>query len=254
MDQLNGSYPMLTPYQFASISPIANIDVDGLGDQLAIDGSVVTGPINMGKYNNSILQKMVDSERQVMGLKPFSRREDSSQSFIGPNNHPLSYDDSRRLIRKYEAESNLIRLKEYMSEASPFVGGGTTDNPFGFASTFVTASKEVPSIFLQEYLGAQIFKAFTKPVKTFSEFRSETIGVFKNTNGVHHSTLRSQGYQLYRSEILKFNNGVGKGVQLTGDFLDVKGILDKIRVGVEQRMYETTSPEIPENEIKKENE
>ncbi len=254
VDPLAADYPWYTPFQYAGNSPIANIDVDGLEDQLAIDGSVVTGPINMEKYNNSILQKMVDSERQVMGLKPFSRREDSSQSFIGPNNHPLSYDDSRRLIRKYEAESNLIRLKEYMSQASPFVGGGTTDNPFGFASTFVTASKEVPSIFLQEYLGAQLFKTFAKPVKTFSEFRSETIGVFKNTNGVHHTTLRSQGYQLYRSNIFQFNNNLERATQLTGDFLDVKGILDKISLGIEDRLYKTTSPEIPDNEMMKDNE
>lgn len=189
-----------------------------------------------------------------MGLKPFSRRVDINQSFIGPNNNPLSFEERQRRNRKYEAESNFNRLSSDISTVSPFVGGGSENNPFGFASTFVTASKEVPSIFLQEYMGVSIMKTFTKPVKTFAEFRSSTIGAFKNTDGVHHATLRSQGYQLYRSNISQFNNNLESGTQLFGDFTDVIGVFDKINSGINERIDRTTSPSIPENEIKKENE
>lgn len=69
----------------------------------------------MEKYNNAILQKRVESERQVMGLTPFSRRDDVNQSFIGPNNSPLSFEETQRMNRKYEAQSDLNRLSSDIS-------------------------------------------------------------------------------------------------------------------------------------------
>jgi len=47
VDPLASSYPMLTPYQFASNSPIAGIDLDGLEFYYAADGSY------LGKYGES---------------------------------------------------------------------------------------------------------------------------------------------------------------------------------------------------------
>jgi RHS repeat-associated protein len=41
VDPLTGSYPWYTPYQFASINPIVNIDIDGLEGRQSIENSLV---------------------------------------------------------------------------------------------------------------------------------------------------------------------------------------------------------------------
>jgi len=53
VDPLTKGYPMLTPYQFASNSPIANIDLDGLERFWAADGSY------LGKYGESLEMRVV---------------------------------------------------------------------------------------------------------------------------------------------------------------------------------------------------
>jgi RHS repeat-associated protein len=55
-DPLTKNYPMLTPYQFASNSPIAGIDLDGLEFYYAADGSFI------GKMGKSTEIKIVDNE------------------------------------------------------------------------------------------------------------------------------------------------------------------------------------------------
>ena len=51
VDPLTSSYPMLTPYQFASNSPIANIDLDGLESYWAASGEY----LGFSKYGDCLL-------------------------------------------------------------------------------------------------------------------------------------------------------------------------------------------------------
>jgi len=57
VDPLFQSYPWYTPYQFAGNNPIANIDLDGLEDHFASDGSL----IGSGPFNNKTVQKLNDA-------------------------------------------------------------------------------------------------------------------------------------------------------------------------------------------------
>jgi len=43
VDPITAKYPMLTPFQFSSNSPIANVDLDGLEGSMSISGSNLTG-------------------------------------------------------------------------------------------------------------------------------------------------------------------------------------------------------------------
>lgn len=56
VDPLTKQYPELTPYQFASNSPIANIDLDGLEKYYAPDGKYI------GKYGDNAEIKIVNKD------------------------------------------------------------------------------------------------------------------------------------------------------------------------------------------------
>jgi RHS repeat-associated protein len=57
IDPLRKGYPELTPYEFASNTPIEAIDLNGLEAQRAIDGSMVFGPVYMPRINQEIKRK-----------------------------------------------------------------------------------------------------------------------------------------------------------------------------------------------------
>ncbi len=63
VDPIASSYPMLTPYQFASNSPISGIDLDGLEYYFAADGAY------LGKFGNSPKIYMVDDDDIVNKIK-----------------------------------------------------------------------------------------------------------------------------------------------------------------------------------------
>jgi RHS repeat-associated protein len=56
IDPIASKYPELSPYQFASRSPIVNIDLDGLEDLIANDGRV----IGVGPYSGKTKQKLLN--------------------------------------------------------------------------------------------------------------------------------------------------------------------------------------------------
>ena len=60
VDPLTSEYPYFTPYQFAGDQPIMSIDVDGLENQIAIDGTLIVGPVDMTKINDDIIVKNLD--------------------------------------------------------------------------------------------------------------------------------------------------------------------------------------------------
>ena len=66
VDPLQKKYPELTPYQYASNTPIQAVDLDGLEKQVAIDGSVVTGPVNIDAVNASILANHTKAQQAAM--------------------------------------------------------------------------------------------------------------------------------------------------------------------------------------------
>ena len=66
VDPLTESYPELTPYQFASNTPINSVDLDGLERQVAIDGSIWNGPRDIHAINRDIWNKRMDQINGAM--------------------------------------------------------------------------------------------------------------------------------------------------------------------------------------------
>jgi len=52
-------YPELSSYQFASNTPIMGIDLDGLELSVSIDGSILSGPVNLQVINAKAVEKNV---------------------------------------------------------------------------------------------------------------------------------------------------------------------------------------------------
>ena len=125
MDPLTIEYPWYTPYQFAGNKPIAAIDIDGLEDQIAIDGSTITGPVDLQKINREIVRKTLNQYITAMSTKPISSAKNSlNQTFIGPNNSPLNFQQTQSRIRKMEIAQNYQNLRNSVSRESRLIGQG----------------------------------------------------------------------------------------------------------------------------------
>ncbi len=69
IDPLTSSYPMLTPYQFASNSPIVNIDLDGLESHPSIFGPGADGrPRILSASDNTVVHSIYSAENPTVDL------------------------------------------------------------------------------------------------------------------------------------------------------------------------------------------
>jgi len=73
VDPLAGSYPMLTPYQFASNSPIASLDLDGqeaILVQYALEDLIFNGGTKCKKFADGFIQRGIETvEGTIMGIQ-----------------------------------------------------------------------------------------------------------------------------------------------------------------------------------------
>ena len=103
VDPLTGSYPELTPYQFASNSPIANIDLDGLESYWAADGSY------LGKYGESTeMRIIIDNEIIDRARNALGNNKTEKLSFFKkdlPNSSTIAYEAT--------AENELSSLRNW---------------------------------------------------------------------------------------------------------------------------------------------
>nr|HMU04372.1 RHS repeat-associated core domain-containing protein [Saprospiraceae bacterium] len=102
VDPLTKSYPMLTPYQFASNSPIANIDLDGLEAWYYMNsaGFFLKDPVISGPYDPNIMnQNGYYSEAQA---RQFT--DQSARSYI-------NRDNQQKRVQQAEAY-NLIQKRK----------------------------------------------------------------------------------------------------------------------------------------------
>ena len=100
VDPLTSKYPELSPYQFASNSPIMNIDREGLERYYAADGSY------LGKYGKSDQIRVVNSARiinflniSIGNVKKYGAEESESlnKSFV---NNSLAFHQADKIAQK----------------------------------------------------------------------------------------------------------------------------------------------------------
>lgn len=161
-DPLANSYPWYTPYQFAGNKPIMAVDVDGLEDQVAIDGSIVSGPFNMNKINSEIIRQQVNSVRTVMSQQSTSRSPNVPT--IGPD--PFK-GEAAALYKHMRSdaiyEANLRRLENHLT---PYEKAGVfavdvasaIEGEYGLAKFTLSVPKHVKNYLAMSKLARQMTK------------------------------------------------------------------------------------------------
>jgi RHS repeat-associated protein len=150
VDPLTKQYPWLSTYHYASNSPIANVDLDGLETQYAADGRVVFGPwakdpVKGGwLYNTpkpSIFNYNEDHSKSNVTKSPASQPRTARQ-----DNLQVS---SQVLLAKQRAEKSLeptsakayaehMQKREHATVGPPDVRQGYTDFEWGMATSPAT--------------------------------------------------------------------------------------------------------------------
>jgi len=131
VDPLTRSYPELTPYQFASNTPIQAIDLDGLEAFWAVDGRY------LGKYgestelrvlnsreNENLLPMIINNPRtSIDDIAPFI--ENSSRGYVNPDQAAADF------VQKYNPIAHIENAKA--SESDWRVDAGRNRKEYGAA-------------------------------------------------------------------------------------------------------------------------
>jgi RHS repeat-associated protein len=104
VDPLTKSYPELTPYQFASNSPIAAIDLDGLEFYYAADGEY------LGKYGSSTVMRVI-AERDLINTT-----KSEFESIRIPNSEKGFFDHYLPSVSAQVYEATIDNEKELLKE------------------------------------------------------------------------------------------------------------------------------------------
>ncbi|MFK8103057.1 MAG: RHS repeat domain-containing protein [Saprospiraceae bacterium] len=123
VDPLTKSYPELTPYQFASDSPIANIDLDGLERYWAVDGSI------LGKYGESTELMIVTDVNMIdRARKALANNKLENSTFFEkelPSSSTKAYEETDKnelsLLRNWAKRNRNDKQEFAMSLFSKFI-------------------------------------------------------------------------------------------------------------------------------------
>jgi len=99
VDPLTKSYPELTPYQFASNTPIGGIDLDGE------EVKIVT--VYHGLHNDAVLKVTNYDALGVLGVKPILTTTIHNYIVIDAHGHNQSYTDLSPILHKEIKEESL---------------------------------------------------------------------------------------------------------------------------------------------------
>jgi RHS repeat-associated protein len=153
VDPLTQSYPMLTPYQFASNTPIVAIDLDGLESRTSTKGEFKNGYWTMGSDNHISLAHEAELKmkaQQAANQKPVVAIPPSNGPTIGPA--PQESPELRKYREdKYRAEQNWNNFIEKGQTIDPFTFGAPgTAMGLGFARTTAEGFRQLPGVVLPE--------------------------------------------------------------------------------------------------------
>jgi hypothetical protein len=166
------------------------VDVDGLEDQVAIDGSIVSGPFNMQKINGEIVRQQENTVRQAMNQQPISRSPNTP--IIGPDPHANESPGDRQARLNAGQYNQAVAEGQRKGEAThPFVYGGG-EFGYGFARTTAEGLKQLPGVVLPEmaigklgqlYNEYQLYKYYKGAVKTLDVATDANQAVFYSGPG-----------------------------------------------------------------------
>lgn len=232
VDPLTKSYPELTPYQFASNMPIAAIDLDGAEAQLAIDGTVVHGPMDIKVIN----EEKVKANPKLLLNPPLG----STLTFLFDNPQRSSGQDCSSCdkmeqlkpipdpIKKANAANRIVQ--EYKSKADPLLFGGQPNNPYGLIPSLVTGFEQAPGVILPEIAFAKMANVMNKSKTSWNAFRTMNKGNFKGSNSMKQA---SEAFKAYKLRVNLYNERLNLTLQLLNIGATAKSISDQVEGGAE---------------------
>jgi RHS repeat-associated protein len=137
VDPVTKEYPMLTPYQFASNTPVQAIDLDGLEMYYAPDGTLI------GKVGTSTEVRFVDAD------------------FVSST---LAYINWANYTHNDECRSYANgKLNEHSHQASTTVDAAAEDWAFRYNTKSVESKKEYSSDIYEVKIGDKTYYNYTQP-------------------------------------------------------------------------------------------
>lgn len=179
VDPLTKSYPELTPYQFASNSPIANIDLDGLESWYYVNSSGVflRSPVIAGPYDPNIMNKNgYFTEAQAR-----QRTEQSARNYINRENQQQSIQQSYAYNLVQKRKNPVYGAVEAIHELGPTgsISGAITnfsDGNIGKGLMFSTF--------------ALLDLGYLKKISSLAKSERGIAGLADNVTGVNSPALR----------------------------------------------------------------
>lgn len=134
VDPLRKSYPELTPYQFASNSPIANIDLDGLEQFYAANGTY------LGKYGESTQLRVIGDYKLAYSANQMLNSEAMTPEYV----HDVLIENS---VEAYPKSQEKSVLKEWAKAYMPL--SMEKEHAMAlFSNTLLTGDGETIDVFI----------------------------------------------------------------------------------------------------------
>ncbi|MGB3466369.1 MAG: hypothetical protein WBA74_13910 [Cyclobacteriaceae bacterium] len=164
---MKDEYPYYTSYQYAGNKPVTFIDLDGLEEiEPPLTKQDQTNRYSSQKHLILFEQdqkKKAQEKEDFEDLFKSSNNRDSYNSTIGPAKTKES-EAANKVTRRVLYEKKIQENRQTLNKISPFVGGSSSGNPIGFASTTATAIKQSPGVLLPELAIARIGR-FISPIR-----------------------------------------------------------------------------------------
>jgi len=207
VDPLMKKYPELTPYQFASNTPIQAIDLDGL-ERYDVNGKLRIQP--------EMIVKKANSEE----VKP-------RQFFIGPNNNFFTSKQIKNMVRAAEYQANYEKLKGSVPKESFLIGQGINIGLVEVAPFFTPTGSFTKGVGLFNYLqqGAKIglLKSTTQVSAQYLLGNSSNIDKADVVSTFIANTLLRGNAAGFTDELLKANFDYNRDFKMTFDGTKASG-------------------------------
>lgn len=194
------------------------VDVDGMEDQVAIDGSTISGPFSMDRINGEIVRQQVNSARTVMNQQPLSRSPNVPT--IGPDPFKGESAAAYKYMRSNAIhEANLRRLENHLT---PYEKAGVfavdvasaIEGGYGLAKFTLNVPKYVKNYF-------SLSKAVSPLAKELTAESSVSVQVAKSADDIGYLKARD-------AEAAYFMGEGNSGFMLIREGADRPTILEEV--------------------------
>ena len=165
MDPLTRSYPMLTPYQFASNGPIEHIDVDG---QEGLPGAIIAAGIDLFGQVTLNLVKGKSLKQSFREVDYYDVGQSALEGFLSPGG-------TAKAIAKTGTKLVMRGAREIISESIKASIDITTETVDVIGQE--GSNKTIKSVLVEGVINAGVNKTLERGIDPFSKALSDKVKV-----------------------------------------------------------------------------